>query len=158
MIHHISFAARDPERVASVFAELLDGFSFPFPPNPGSFLAAARDGRGTGVEVHPADVVLEPGPQQARFAKTGAAASPSAVHFALSVDVERARIEEIGAREGWAVRSESRGGDFDVIELWVENRFLVELMPPAEAARYLAFCARMTDATRAREEMASHAP
>ena len=31
MIHHISISARDPEHVAAVLAELMDGRVFPFP-------------------------------------------------------------------------------------------------------------------------------
>jgi hypothetical protein len=33
MIHHLSIAAREPQRVA----ELMGGEAVPFPPNPGSF-------------------------------------------------------------------------------------------------------------------------
>jgi hypothetical protein len=159
MIHHLSVAARDPRRVAQVFAELLDGVALPFPPNPGSFMAVARDGHGTGVEVHPADIVLEPnGEHGARFAALEPASPFSAVHFALSVSLETDAIAAIARREGWHCVECSRGGDFDVIELWVENRWLVELMPPAFAARYLAFAGKLAAALDPSAMMTSHAP
>jgi len=144
MIHHLSVAAHDPARVAGVFAELLEGVVMPFPPKPGAYLAAARDGHGTGVEVLPADTVLEPnGATGVRFAcATPSTRSP--VHFALSVGVDAARIFAVAAREGWACVECDRDGNFDVIELWVENRWLVELLPPPFAARYLAFCQVVT--------------
>jgi hypothetical protein len=43
MIHHLSIAARDPRRVASVLAEIMGGRALPFPPTPGSFFALQLD-------------------------------------------------------------------------------------------------------------------
>lgn len=145
MIHHLSVAAHDPQRVASVFAELLEGFAVPFPPKAGAFLALARDGHGTGVEVLPADTVLEPnGPAGACFGRATSSTPHSPVHFALSVGVDAEKIFTIAAREGWTCVECNRDGNFDLIELWVENRWLVELLPPSFAARYLAFCQVVT--------------
>ena len=159
MIHHLSVAANGPQRVAGVFAELLGGFVIPFPPHPRSFMAVARDGNGTSVEVHPADTVLAPnGERGARFAKAAPASPHSPVHFALSVALDAEAVSAIARREGWLCAEASRGGDFDVIELWVENRWLVEVLPPALAARYLAFCNRVTQAADPRVLMADHAP
>lgn len=158
MIYHLSIAAHHPKRVAEVFAELLDGISLPFPPAPGAYLALTRDGHGTAVEVYPADVVLAPnGLEGARFDHTGRDEGLTPVHFALSVDVDVADVEAIARREDWMIEVCSRGGDFDVIELWVENRFLVELLPPAFAARYLAFAERVASANAPSALMASHA-
>jgi len=54
MINHISISAHNPERVANVLAELWNGYTFPFPACPNSFIALADDGRGTMV-YKPAD-------------------------------------------------------------------------------------------------------
>ena len=54
MIHHLSIAARDPQHVAGVLAEIMSGKAVPFPPNPGSFFALQLDDHGSGVEVYPA--------------------------------------------------------------------------------------------------------
>jgi len=48
MIHHLSIAARDPQHVAEVLAELMDGAVTRFTPNPGSWFAHQHDEYGTG--------------------------------------------------------------------------------------------------------------
>jgi hypothetical protein len=54
MIHHVSIAAREPQRVAEVLAELMNGKCFPFGPLDGAFMAASGDTNGTMIEVYPA--------------------------------------------------------------------------------------------------------
>jgi hypothetical protein len=62
MIHHVSIAVREPERVATVLAELLGGFAGPFlGPIPGAWVAFAADEHGTGIEVYPERTALAPG-------------------------------------------------------------------------------------------------
>src|SRR5687767_10069647 len=61
MINHISIGVNDPKHVANVLAELWGGYAMPFPPSPGGFVVFADDGRGTLVELIPADVQLVPG-------------------------------------------------------------------------------------------------
>lgn len=158
MIHHLSIAAQQPQRVAEVFAELMGGPCIPFPPNPGAFLAIAGDRNGTAVEVHPSRTLLKPnGAAGAEFLHSGQDPALSAVHFALSVDRSRAQIEEIAVREGWPCFVCDRGGDFGVVELWVENSFLVELLPPDFTAQYLQFTGLFVGAESAAELMSSHA-
>ena len=143
--------------MAEVFAELFDGLCLPFPPNPGAFISIARDGHGTAVEVYPVDTVIIPnGADGGDFVHTGQRLGYGAVHFALSVDRSLADIEAIARREGWECYVCSRGGDFDVVEVWVDNRFLVELLPPEFAARYLDFADRVTRSDTPWSLMASH--
>lgn len=157
MIHHLSIPARDPERVAQVFAELMGGACIPFPPNPGAFMAIAQDLHGTAVEVHPAETLLRPnGPAGTEFLRNGQDPALSAVHFALSLERSRAEVEAIAEREGWPCFVCDRAGDFGVVELWVENRFLVELLPPDFADQYLSFTRRFIDAARPAALMARH--
>lgn len=157
MIHHLSMSAADPARVASVLAELLGGVSIPFPPVPGGWLAVAMDAHGTGVEVYPADAVLRPGgPMGADLVRDAGASTYGAVHFALSLNREIAEIEAVARREGWDCQVCDRGRDFGVVELWIENRFLVELLPPAFTAQYLAFTSRFTAGDDPAALMASH--
>ena len=76
MIHHLSIAARNPQRVGEVFAKLIDGVFIPFPPNPGSYMSFARDDHGTAVEIYSADSVMRPnGEAGADFVSTGQARS-----------------------------------------------------------------------------------
>jgi hypothetical protein len=138
MIHHLSIAAKDPRHVAGVLAEFMGGKAVPFPPNPGSFFALQLDEHGSGVEVYPAGTELHPGGEVgAGFAK----AQPrgyGATHFALSVATPIDKIEAIAGREGWQCFRCNRG-PFHVMEVWLENQAMVELLPPEFAAEYLAF-------------------
>jgi hypothetical protein len=133
MIHHLSIAARDPQHVAGVLAELMGGKAVPFPPNPGSFFALQLDEHGSGVEVYPAGTELHPGGFVRKDAR-----GYGPTHFALSVATDAGKVEAVAAREGWQCFRCNRG-PFHVIEVWLENESMVEILPPEFAAEYLAF-------------------
>jgi hypothetical protein len=142
MIHHISIAAHNPLHVSQVFAELFQGHSIPFPNYSGSYVALALDSQGTMIEVHPFGTSLFPGKaaNEACHLRPNPKSSPYlANHTAISVPVSAAQIHAIGDREGWRTLHAQRGDYFDVIELWVENQFLIELLPPEIVAQYLTF-------------------
>jgi hypothetical protein len=137
MIHHVSISAHDPAHVADVLAELMGGRCYPFPGAiPDSFMAVSGDAHGTMIEVYPADVTLRAGAgdEQATAIRQQALPETTPFHFLLSVVASTAEIEQIGAREGWRTRLFGRGAPgqpplFHVIELWIENRLMVELAP-----------------------------
>jgi len=144
MIHHVSIPARDPEHVASVLAELLGGYAGPFiGPLPGSYVAYAEDGFGTGIEVYPERTVIvqPPGATMGEFREADAPTA-LAFHALISVKCDRATIERIGKREGWRVQHFWRGPAeaplFELYELWVENRIMLELATEDMVARYVA--------------------
>jgi hypothetical protein len=139
MIHHLSIAAHDPKHAAEILAEMMGGTAVPFPPNPGSFFALQLDEHGSGVEVYPADTVLEPGGEVGgSFSKRAGVTGYGSTHFALSVATDPATVKAIAKREGWECFDCNRG-PFHVIEVWVENETMVEILPPAYAKEYLAF-------------------
>ena len=143
MIRHVSLPARDPERVARALAELTGGRALPFGSARG-FMVATGDAVGTGIEVVADTVALAPGEGdgQVRFVDRAPDAAASPFHLLLSVPVGRDVIEAIGKREGWRTRHFWRGSgdrrDFELIELWLENRVLLELMTPEMGATYEA--------------------
>jgi hypothetical protein len=138
MIHHLSIAARDPKYAAGVLAELMGGTAVPFPPNPGSFFALQLDEHGSGVEVYPAGTELQPsGATGGRFVKNDPRGYGS-THFALSVATDAGTVRAIAERAGWKCFDCDRG-PFHVIEVWVENETMVEILPPEYAREYLAF-------------------
>jgi hypothetical protein len=141
MIHHISLAAKDPRRVARVIAELWQTEALPFPPVPGSYIVIADDEHGTAIEITPLGTEIMPGEGDAEARSVvNASASPfTATHAALSVPLSAERVEQIAAREGWRTGTFERGGAFGVIEFWVEDHLLLELLPPEMAQRYLDF-------------------
>jgi hypothetical protein len=143
MIHHISIAAQNPLHVSQVLAELLQGQSVPFPGYPGSYVALAFDLQGTMVEVHPFGTALFPGDtanEASHLLPNPAASMYTANHTAISVPVGTDQIQAIAEREGWRMIHCRRGDNyFDVIEFWIENQLLIELLPPEIVDRYLAF-------------------
>ncbi|MCF4967290.1 hypothetical protein [Nostoc sp. CMAA1605] len=140
MIHHFSIAAENPQRAATVLAEVLNGQAFPFFPNPGSYMVFPLDEHGTGIEVYPIETELKPGEDEAQctFAKSPHVSRYTATHAAVSVTTTQEKIEEVGRREGWRVVRCNRDSFFDVMEFWLENRVMIELLTPEMAAQYLA--------------------
>lgn len=139
MIHHISIAAKDPRHVAEVLAELWRGYAMPFPPFPGAYIALPGDAHGTAIEVSPLGTELVPGRenQEVEAAHNDLASPYTATHAALSVPVGEDEIKAVAAREGWRAETFNRG-PFSVVEVWVENRMLVEMLPPSMQGEYLA--------------------
>ena len=126
--------------MADVLAELMNGRAFPFPGGlPDSFMAIAGDANGTMIEVYPPDVRLEPHAMPRR--NPGQRAEPGACHVLLSVPLSRQQIEAIGNREGWITRFCGRGAPgqkplFHLIEVWVEDHFLLEVVPQNMLGEY----------------------
>ena len=60
MLFHASIAAKDPENVAKVVAEIWGGDYLPFLPlQNGSWMAVASDDRNTALEVYPDNSVID---------------------------------------------------------------------------------------------------
>jgi hypothetical protein len=152
MINHISIAANEPERVANVLAEIWDGLVYPFPPAPGSFFVLANDGRGTAVEVTPSGTVLIPGEGlpdendldaateefEGKFVQSDLRPRYVATHLNINTKKSIEELREIASREGWRVLVCNRGeGLFQLVEIWVENTFMLEVMTPEQTARYI---------------------
>ena len=85
-----------------------------------------------GTEMYPPD-----GPGQAAFRHEPAASGATATHATVSLDRSEAEILAVAERESWRAVRLPRG-PFDVIELWIENTVMLELMTPDMAAAYLA--------------------
>ena len=64
------------------------------------------------------------------------------VHLAVGTPLPKEKVLEIAAREGWRARHLSRRGAFEVIEFWIENSVMIELLTPEMQAQYRALVAR----------------
>jgi hypothetical protein len=139
MIHHISIAAYNPLRVASVLAKIWNGKVYKFLV-PGSYLTMPFDNYGTHIVVFKEGDVWVPG-ADAGSAKVLQTAPTNFVssHVAISVPTSQQQIEQIGRYEGWHVLTRKQGNvvPFSAIEFWVENRVLFEFFPPEFAPQYL---------------------
>jgi len=143
MIHHLSLPAGDPAHVVQVLAELLGGEVSRFGPYADSFIAWAGDADGTAIEVYPVGTELFPdhADGQAQFRHNQNASGYTATHAAISVERETHCVLALAAREGWRAIELSRGS-FRVIEFWIENRVMLEVLTPAMAAEYRAAAAK----------------
>jgi hypothetical protein len=141
MIHHLSISAENPVKVAQVLGELWHGQVAPFFPYSDSYVVFKLDDSGTLIEVYPLGTELFPGTgdEQVGFTSNPRSSAYSATHAAISTLASEAEIIAIANREGWRALRCSRDGFFDVVELWIENRVLLELLPPDIVPKYLAF-------------------
>ncbi len=139
MIHHISIPAKNPCHVASVLAELFNGYSAPFPSNPGSYVAFALDKYGTLIEVYPLGTEMTPGQgdEPIQYQNRNVSNPFIATHVAISIPLNQSQIESIASREEWRYLRCNRGY-FEVIEFWVENTVLLELATPELAQQYMS--------------------
>jgi hypothetical protein len=139
MLFHLSIDADDPKRVAQVIAELWSGTATPFPPViPGSWIAMAGDERNTCVEVYPRATEIVPAKGDAdAYGVIGANGPRSATHFAMATNLRIEQVLAIARREGWPVKYRKRGGAFGVLELWIENSRMIEVLTEQMQAEYI---------------------
>lgn len=154
MIAHFSIPALDPRATALVFGQIIDGEVMPFPVVAGAWVAIARDASGLGVEVVPDATAHHPGhglpeggapqgpvamPWETQIRQDGASQEASGFHVAITSKLSVDEIVALGQAHGWRAVHCDRGGVFDLVELWIDNRFLVEVLPPQGSERYHAF-------------------
>ena len=124
--------------MADVLAELFGGTVTRFGPYRDSYIVWLGDDHGSAIELFPVGTELLPGDGdgQAGFDHNPAATGHTATHAAVSIERSREEIYRIAANHGWRAVELPRGG-FNVIEFWIENRVMIELMTPDMAADYL---------------------
>ena len=138
MIHHISIDARDPLCVAGVLAKIWNGKAYKFLVSD-SYIVIPFDNYGTHIAIFKEGDVWSPSTD--REPAKVIPAPPTklvAIHAAVSVPTTQRQIEQIGQQEGWRVLTRKQGdAPFSLIEFWVENRILFELLPPEFVPQYL---------------------
>jgi hypothetical protein len=132
---HISINAGEPQRVAAFLARLMAGRAMPFPPFPDCWIAFAGQDDGSAIEVYPLSHTLYPGPEQIACDVGEKAAGPTGVHAAIGSPLERTQIVALATAEGWQARQCDRG-PFECVEVWLENRLLVEVLDPEMDSDY----------------------
>jgi hypothetical protein len=134
MIHHISIAAHQPLQVAEILAEILQGQVIPFPVHQDSYIALAIDEHGTMIEVLPQGTELTPGGFN-QLSSDRPHGSP--FHAAISVGISETQVYQIVQRTDWHIQTCDRQGLFHVIEVWIDNHQMLEILPPNFTAEYL---------------------
>lgn len=156
MIHHVSIPARDVGHVGKVLAELTGWTVRPFPgPFAEALMLCSGDEHGSAIEIYPDGTALTPGEGEAQGSfEPGPAPQLFPFHFLLTVDVDPDEVARIAAREGWRALRCWRGPPgrplFELIELWIENRLMVEIATPAMAQDYIRTITAVANGAMAR--------
>ena len=139
MLHHVSFAADRPQRGRTCPARSHRRSGQPLRA-PARWLHRLDPGRGgdrhRGLSHryrNDAGPTGRTGPVRAQLRAPG----NTATHAALSVDRTTDEIPATTAAAGWRAHPADRGG-FEVVEVWVEDRVMLEVAAPAMTARYLS--------------------
>ena len=136
MIFHFSISADDPKRTATMFAELWRGQVFYFPMvGKGSWIAHAGDDRRTTIEVYPRDLAFYPNESGEGHQRNEPVSRHGPFHAAVGTPLSIEEVEEIGRRYGCHTILCNRG-PFHVIEFWVDNAQMVEMLTPEMQAQY----------------------
>lgn len=142
MLFHLSIDADEPRRVAQVLAELLGGEALPFPPVHEAWAAMAGDERATLIEVYPRGTILYEvkgdADAQGHFDEFARWIRGSSTHFAMGTQLTLSQVMAIAIREGWSAKYRRRGDAFGVIEMWIENERMIEVLTRDMQAEYLS--------------------
>lgn len=138
MIAHVSLPAENCEHVAHVLAAMLQGVALRFPPGgPNAWNCWSRTEQFQ-IVVTPCGHFMRNGTTEAEFETRPARLDERAyeTHFAMAVEQSAAEVIQIAHAAGWPARVCNRGGFFDVVEVWVEGAYLVEILDPSQLADY----------------------
>lgn len=136
-IIHVSIPADDPKRAAEVLAKILGGEALPFPPGgPDSWMAWSEDG-AIELEIVRRGDLLACDEDQGNWHRSDHKQRQSECHLAISVARPADEIIAIARDAGWPARLCARGeGFFELVEVWVDGCFMLELFDPVQAAHY----------------------
>ena len=132
MIIHISIPATFPKDVATYLAQLVQGECRELSWCPTGYMVFSDDQFSTGIEVLPADTIFMPGQDKGETLvisqNEDAKTSYSCVHFLLIVNLSHDAVMNIASKAGWRAIPKSSLGAVDMIELWVENTLMIEVV------------------------------
>lgn len=153
MLLDASIPARHPAAVAGFIAELWGTAAMPSPPVPGRFVALAGDGTGAGIEVHPIGI----GPVRGWAGTTVGpvpAAAATVTRLVIGSALDESEVHLAAGMRGWQSRPAIRRGEgraWRAIEVWVEERLLVEVLTPEMQAEFRDARAGLAAASAAAE-------
>lgn len=175
MIAHVSIPSADPRSTALLLAALIGGQAFAFPVVRDAWIAVAQDGSGMAIEVYPDGMAHHPGsgpvdphvvpegpktmPWEDQIFPDGRQLKPSAFHMAITTELADERVLALARQAGLRAVRCNRGGVFGLIEIWLDNTILVEVLNVQDTERYRSFmnpagCAAMFGAGEKPETVA----
>jgi hypothetical protein len=135
VIFHISIPARNPDLVAGTVARLVGGQHFPFHPVEGARIVLFGDAHGSAIEIYPDNIELDIGTDMLEPRPSPAPPQRFSMHAAIATPLSQAEVFAISGQVGWIARECDRG-PFTLLEVWVENRLLLELLTPSSQQDY----------------------
>lgn len=132
---HVSLNADAPEPVARFIAAMTGGVAQPFYPIPGAWMAFGPEDDGRCVEIYPLETRLLPGPHQVAFEDRAPERDVTYAHIALCTPLGPEQVIDAAKAHGWQARLASRG-PFECVEVWVENRLMLEFLDAGMQADY----------------------
>lgn len=143
MIFHISVPVEDPKHVAKVVGEIVGGPVVQFVPAPDSYFVFSHAGDGVGVEFIPRRLTHVPGAGDGESLSyemsEDAPPTYSGSHLAMASQKSAKELIAIAEREGWRCVECWRATAFPLVEMWLENHYMVEWFPPEIAQTYVDF-------------------
>ena len=136
MIFHASFTTADPARTAQGIAAIWGGRAFrvPFIAD-GTWVAMAGDANGTVIEVLPRGTEFHHLPGQHLDIRKGANAGESGFHLLIGSPLSVEQVIATAVAHGFAAHP-ARHATLDVIEVWIDGCFLLEVLTPEQQANY----------------------
>jgi len=136
-IMHASIPSDDPKPAAAVLAAIMGGEALPFPPaGPDGWMAWSGDGT-IELEIVRRGDLLAHEEDQGNWRRADTVQRQSECHLAIGVERSADEIIAIAREAGWPARRCARGGGFfELVEVWVDGCFMLELFDPAQAAHY----------------------
>lgn len=136
MILHVSYTVASPRSAAEAVAQLMAGEAFPFPElGQDAWIAIAGDDHGTLVEflLHGTEFHYVSGGTVAHL--YGEKKRQSGCHILIETPFDVARVLAIAEERGCRAHRANHG-HIEVIEFWIEEHLLVEVVTPDLAAAY----------------------
>ena len=148
MILHASIAANDPQHTAQTLAQLIGGLAFPLPGDGGAWAALRGDADGSVIEV------LRRGREYHRRADAhcdmvwGEEQRHGPNHLMIETPLDEDAVLALAAARGCHAHRTRHGGFFDVMEFWIDDCQLLDVVTPQMAAGYKAFTAQAFQAIK----------
>lgn len=155
MIAHVSIPAINPQQVALLLGKIISGSTFHFPVVEGAYIVVANDNSGLAIEVYPAGMSHHPGtgeapaealpptiqtqPWEDQIFMESEYREVSSHHMALSTNLSDEEVVKLGRELGFRTQPCDRAGVFKLVELWIDNSYLIEVLSTHETQRYKAF-------------------
>lgn len=135
MLHRISISVDNPELVAQVLCQLVNGSILPNSNSELDFTVLLNDEYGSAIDlISRSERAMGTTNCKSSYSSNISEFSPT--HLAISIPVSKNKIEEITKKEGWHMAVGNRGR-FELIELWIENKFLLELILVKNLSKYV---------------------